>query len=56
MAKTNKELAVELACACINSIGKNQAANRKPLSTEDVDSILRDCYNSIRSLEDLDDK
>ena len=56
MALTDKERAVELACACLNTIGRNQTAIHKPLSASDVDSILRDCYNSILSLEDFDDK
>lgn len=54
MAKTDKELAVELACACINTIRGNQTPTHKPLSTSDIDSILRDCYQSIQSLEDSD--
>ena len=50
MDKRDKQLAVELACAVINSM-----KIVKPITGDDVNSILEDCYSAVTSLEDFDD-
>ena len=56
MAKTDKELAVELACAALNAMGTMRSNSLKPLSGNDIQNILTTCYNSIRSLDTSDGK
>lgn len=52
MTKTDKELAVELACATLNAIAAMRPNSPKPLSGTDIQNILNNCYTSICSLED----
>lgn len=49
MSKTDRELAVNLACATIiaTAIKSNIP---KPIDGNLVDSILRDCYDSVTNL------
>ena len=54
MAKTDKELAVELACAAMIAAAIKSAAP-KPIDGHFVDSILRDCYDSVASLPDCEE-
>lgn len=52
--KTDKELAVELASAALYAIS-NRNANlqilQKPISGDDIDNILKNCYQSIKDLD-----
>lgn len=53
MEKTDKELAVELACAYISawfsaSGGSNPI--KKPMSGDELDTLLQNCYSSVSSL------
>ncbi len=52
MSKTNKELAVDLACAVIKAISESPTGFRKPFSALDVDNILNDCYSSVLKIPD----
>lgn len=52
MAKTDKELAVELAIALINSIAIKPTPVHKPITGEQVQSILKDCHRAIKSISD----
>ena len=54
MAKTDKELAVELACAAMVAAAIKSTAP-KPVDGCFVDSILRDCYDSVSSLPDREE-
>lgn len=52
--KSDKELAVELACAVIQAVSRhNQGTQlpKKPISGDDISIILKDCYQSVKSLE-----
>ncbi len=49
MAKTDKELAVELARAVMIAAAI-KSNSPKPIDGKFVDSILRDCYESVVSL------
>lgn len=49
MSKSDKELAVKLACAVLDAMKVV-----KPITGEQVDGVLKDCYQSILSLEDFD--
>ena len=51
MNKSDKELAVELAVAVINSIPKMQPGNMKPLSGQDIRSVLSDCFSAVKQLD-----
>lgn len=54
MSKTDKELAVELAVAVINTIPQMQsqrAGAKAAISGKDVSDILNDCYNAVSSLD-----
>lgn len=54
--KSNKELAVELASAVVKAMAihnNNSAAVKKPISGEDIDNILKNCYQSVKSLDDM---
>jgi len=54
MPKTDKELAVEIACAFIQaSAVRSQASPSpvKPLSASDIAAVLRDTYSVLSSLE-----
>lgn len=53
MPKSDKELAVDLACAVIQSAAIRAQASTvpvKPLTGEDVRKILSDCYSAVSSL------
>lgn len=52
MEKSNKELAVELACAALNSMSSRQGALVRPLTGDDIEQILNDCYFAICSLDE----
>ena len=54
MAKTDKELAVELACAALNAMATMHPNSPKPLSGNDIQNILTTCYDSICSLDTKD--
>lgn len=57
MSKTNKELAVDLACAAIHAIASASTSPRKPFSGDDLKNILQDCYTFVSELpEDPDGK
>ncbi len=52
--KSDKELAVELACAVIQSMSHhNQGAQlpKKTISGNDIHNILKDCYQSVALLD-----
>ena len=52
--KTDKELAVELAVAVIHAISRNTSSStfvHKPINGTDIDSILKDCYRSVKDLD-----
>lgn len=52
--KTDKELAVDLAVACISSIPMINSLREgavQPLSGNDVMIILHDCFSAVRSLD-----
>ena len=49
MAKSDKELAVELACAVLEKMNVI-----KPITGKQVDDILKDCYRSVLSLDNID--
>lgn len=52
MEKSNKELAVSLACAALNFMSnQNPNAVKKPLSGEDIKNLLSDCYRAICDLD-----
>jgi hypothetical protein len=52
MDKTNKELAVELAkYVVLASVLKNNDSIKKPLTGEDVQNILKDCYFAVCDLD-----
>ena len=52
MEKSNKELAVSLACAALDCMAKsNQNVVKKPLSGEDIKNLLNDCYRAICDLD-----
>lgn len=54
--KSNKELAVELACAVVKAMAihnNNSTAVKKPISGEDIDNILKNCYQSVKSLDGM---
>lgn len=48
MEKTNKELAVELACASL--IAMSHMNTQKPLSNTDIKNVLNDCYTLVSNL------
>ena len=53
--KTDKELAVELASAVIQAVSNHNSVSpvpKKPISGEDIDNILKNCYQSIHHLDD----
>lgn len=51
MAKSNKELAVDLACACITTISSRPSPTHKPLTFDDINNIVHDCFNVVKSLD-----
>ena len=53
MAKTDKELAVELAVSAIQAMAQlKQNTPHQPLSGNDIKSILKDCYSAVCELDD----
>ena len=53
MEKTDKELAVELACAYISAWFSASGGNnpiKKPMSGDELDALLQNCYSSVSSL------
>ena len=52
MEKSNKELAVELEVSAIQAMAQmKQGVLHQPLSGDDINRILRDCYSSVCSLD-----
>ena len=52
--KTDKGLAVELASAALYAVSNHNAnlqTRQKPISGDDIDNILKNCYQSIRDLD-----
>lgn len=53
MAKTDKELAVELAVSAIQAMAQlKQNTSRQPLSGNDIKNILNDCYSAVCELDE----
>lgn len=50
MAKTDKELTVEIVCSHINAWGTQE--NCSPITNEDLPEIIKSVYNVIHSLGD----
>ncbi len=53
--KTDKELAVEFASAVIQAVSNsssNSGLAHKPISGNEINRILKDCYQSIKELDD----
>ncbi len=49
--KTDKELAVELACSALNAMATMRPSQSiKPLSGQDINNILNECYSAICAL------
>lgn len=56
MAKSDKELAVEITCAVIQSAALRAqvaAGPAKPLTGEDIRKILTDAYSAVSGLESI---
>lgn len=52
MAKTDKELAVELAVSAIQAMAQlRQNTPHQPFSGNDIKSILKDCYSAVCELD-----
>ncbi len=57
MAKSDKELAVDLAVAVINTIPHvwaNSTGTKQPISSEQIKDILTGCFNAVQSLPNSD--
>lgn len=53
MAKTDKELAVELTASALQAMAQlRQNIPHQPLSGNDIKSILKDCYSAVCALDD----
>lgn len=51
--KTDKELAVELACSALNAMAiMRPSPSIKPLSGQDINNILNECYSAICALSE----
>ncbi len=49
--KTDKELAVELACSALNAMATMRPSpSIKPLSGQDIINILNECYSAVCAL------
>ena len=52
--KSNKELAVELACAALHAVS-NINQSQKALSGTDIQNILNECYSFVTDLPENKD-
>ena len=55
MAKSDKELAVDLAITVINtipSVWANSTGRKQPISGDQIKDILTGCFNAVHSLPD----
>lgn len=52
--KSNKELAVELACAALHAMS-NMNQSQKALSGTDIQNILNECYSFVTDLPENKD-
>lgn len=55
MSRSDKELAVELAVAVISTIPQMQSLSpgiKRPINGDQVNDILKDCYNAVHALPD----
>ena len=52
--KSNKELAVELACAALHAMS-NMSQSQKIFSGTDIQNILNECYSFVTNLPETKD-
>lgn len=53
--KNNVELAVELTCAALNAMAiMRPSQSIKPLSGQDINNILNECYSAVCTLDKRD--